>query len=152
MARLQKLTSDVTQTKFVVLNASALPAPTSNIQLTSSSRPGSRLASSSRAPTPVPSLGTSNAALESELALLQDALDTCDKERLRLERENHDLREVLSDIHDWTTTVKEDLKEVDVEEEEGEAADGTEEADEVSLQPALDTNLLLNPSLPPSLL
>lgn len=131
MARLQKMTSDVTQSKFVVLNASALPTSTSNAHMSASARPGSRLGSS-RAPTPVSPTG-STAALESEVVLLQDALDTCDKERLRLEHENNELREVLSDIHEWTTGVKDDLKEINVEEEEGETGDDANEADEVGL-------------------
>lgn len=129
MARLQRLTSDVTQTKFIVLNANALPAPSGNTQFAASARPASRLGSSSRAPTPVSP--AANGALESEVALLQNALDTCDKERSRLEHENNELREVLSDIHEWTTGVKDDLKDVDVESEEGEAADDFNEADEV---------------------
>lgn len=130
MARLQKLTSDPAQSKFVVLNTGALPAPTSHASLAASARPAARNGSSSTR-TPTPTSSAPSAALESELAFVQDALDTCDKERIRLEQENGELREVLSDVDDWSAGVKDALREVDVEEEEGEAADDRSDADEV---------------------
>ena len=123
MARLQRLTSDPTQSKFVVLNPAALTSLT-----TSSARPSKSSMSSSRSPTPI----SNNSATEAEVTFLQEALDVCEAERRRFESENEDLRGLVGEVGEWT----EGMLEMDGVKgsEQDEAAKAMEDGgDEVSL-------------------
>ncbi|KAM0787372.1 hypothetical protein ACM66B_003458 [Microbotryomycetes sp. NB124-2] len=84
MARLQRMTSDATQSKFVVLNSQALIATSTSKASTLSGK-----ASSSKA----------------ETALLQSALDECDKERRRCEQECSKLRALIGQVDEWAEGV-----------------------------------------------
>lgn len=93
MTRLQRLTSDPAQSKFVVLNPTVLSSlPTSSARVSKSSL------SSSRTPTPL----SNNSETEAEVAFLQEALDECEAERRRFERENQGLRGLVGEVGEWT--------------------------------------------------
>ncbi|KAK4049049.1 hypothetical protein OIV83_004411 [Microbotryomycetes sp. JL201] len=83
MARLQRMTSDATQSKFVVLNAQAL-----NVTTTFRGNNGAPKSSS-----------------KAETALLQSALDECDKERKRCEQECSKLRALIGQVDEWAESV-----------------------------------------------
>ncbi|ORY88107.1 hypothetical protein BCR35DRAFT_351231 [Leucosporidium creatinivorum] len=93
MTRLQRLTSDPTQSKFVVLNPTAVSSLT-----TSSARPSKSSLSSSRTPTPV----SDSSVDQAEVTFLQEALDECEAERRRFESENEGLRSLVGEVGEWT--------------------------------------------------
>jgi hypothetical protein len=122
MVRLQRLTSDPAQTKFLVLNHSLS---------SSASAPPNRGSKSSSSSSPTsPSHTNHNDA--AEVVFLQEALDYCDEERRRGEEENAKLRELLGEVGEWTEGMLE-MNGVKGGEEQQEAAAALD-ADEVSLR------------------
>lgn len=121
MTRLQRLTADPTQSKFVVLN------PVAGSLTTSSARPSKSSLSSSRTPTPV----SDSSVDQAEVTFLQEALDECETERRRFESENEGLRSLVGEVGEWTDGMLE-LKGVKGAEQD-EAAKAMEDVgDEVS--------------------
>lgn len=77
LVRLQRLSSDPVQTKFVVLNPVLR---------------GGR----------VPTVAAATRANAGELALLEEALGECDSARRRVEGENAELRELIGEVEEWS--------------------------------------------------
>ncbi|GAA5873923.1 hypothetical protein JCM1840_000232 [Sporobolomyces johnsonii] len=132
-ARLQKLTSDSSQTRFVVLNSPLLPSSSSP---SAASPPGpfsrSRLPASTRSPTPSSS---SDPALLAELDLLRAALSELDETRVHLQGENTELRRFVGDVGEWVDGVLELEGLLEVDGSEGdEGGDEAREAREMLLR------------------
>ncbi|KAK4055958.1 hypothetical protein OIO90_002951 [Microbotryomycetes sp. JL221] len=83
MARLQRLTTDATQSKFVILNSQAVAKATSKLPSATSS-------------------STSSTANIAQVQMLQSALDECDKERRRCEQECAKLRGLIGQVDHWS--------------------------------------------------
>ncbi|GAA5928069.1 hypothetical protein JCM1841_005897 [Sporobolomyces salmonicolor] len=121
-ARLQKLTSDSPQTRFVVLNSPLSPSSSS---ASAASPPApfsrSRLPGSTRSPTPSSSSSSSDPALLAESELLRAALSELDETRVYLQSENAELRRFVGDVGEWIEGVLglEGLLEVDGSDEDG---------------------------------
>lgn len=83
---MQRLTSEVTQSKFTLLN------PTLRLKASASLRNNAASLSSS----------SNYSAAEAEMALLEDALDDCEQSRRAAAGENVELRELIAEVEEWT--------------------------------------------------
>ncbi|KDE04525.1 hypothetical protein MVLG_05091 [Microbotryum lychnidis-dioicae p1A1 Lamole] len=97
MARLQRLTADPAQTKFVIANAK-LANVNSVVASAVAGGPSGRMASSARSAPP--SSRVEDRSSE-EVVYWQSALEDCESERSRLALENEKLRELVGEVAEW---------------------------------------------------
>ncbi|SCZ93771.1 BZ3500_MvSof-1268-A1-R1_Chr6-3g08874 [Microbotryum saponariae] len=97
MARLQRLTADPAQTKFVVANAKLAnvhPVVASAV----AGGPSGRMASAARSG---PRSSRVDDRSSEEVVYWQSALEDCESERSRLALENEQLRELVGEVGEW---------------------------------------------------
>ena len=125
--RLSKLTTDTTQTKFLLLNPSITSPPT-------------RTNTNKRSPTPLSNTSNEFQHLESEITLLKTALEESELVREELRGENKELRSFVGELGEWVEKLLYEEKELDLtgnsneEEEEGEMDQDKREAIELLLK------------------
>ncbi|GAA6063713.1 hypothetical protein JCM10212_006827 [Sporobolomyces blumeae] len=132
-ARLQKLTTDSSQTKFVVLNSASTvasgSAATTSSRYSPSTAPSANGRTTRRVVTPSASSpvtpGGRADELEGELALVQSSLADLEDLRSSLTGDNTTLRTFLSELDDWIDRLVE-LPEFDLEQKGMGSDDGEE--------------------------
>ncbi|SGY16958.1 BQ5605_C012g07043 [Microbotryum silenes-dioicae] len=97
MARLQRLTADPAQTKFVIANAK-LANVNSVVASAVAGGPSGRMASSARS---APPSSRAEDRSSEEVVYWQSALEDCESERSRLALENEKLRELVGEVAEW---------------------------------------------------